>query len=108
MEKWKVIYAGNSELGEVDIKQGTFQGDFSSPLVLIPLSLILRNAKVMYEFSGSKKKINHLLFMDELQLYSHNEKRLDSLVQTIHVSGDDIGTEFGIEKCMLVIGRKDC
>ena len=70
MEKWRVIYAGNSELGEADIKQGISQGDFSCPLVfvlLIALSLILRKTKATYELSGSKEKINHLLFMDGLQ-----------------------------------------
>ena len=46
MEKWKVMLcSGNSELGEVEIKQGIFQGYSLSPLVfvlaLIPLSLIL-------------------------------------------------------------------
>ena len=65
---------GNSELGEVEIKQGIFQGDSLSPLVfvlaLILLSLILRKAKVAYEFSESKEEINHLLFMDDLKLYS--------------------------------------
>ena len=50
MEKWRVMLcAGNLELGEIDIKQGIFQGDPLSPLVfvlaLIPLSLILRKAK---------------------------------------------------------------
>ena len=64
MEKWRVMLcAGNSELGEVDIKRGIFQGDSLSPLVfvlaLIPLSLILRKAKAAYEFSGIKLKINH-------------------------------------------------
>ena len=72
-EKWKVMLcSGNSELGKVEIKQGIFQGDFLSPLVfvlaLIPLSLILRKVKAAYEFSESKKKINHLLFMDDLKL----------------------------------------
>ena len=56
------IYRGNSELGEVEIKQGIFQGDSLSPLefvlALIPLSLILRKAKAAYEFSESKEKIN--------------------------------------------------
>ena len=52
-------------------------------LALIPLSLILKKAKAAYEFSGSKVKINHLLFMDDLKLYSRNEKELDSLVQTV-------------------------
>ena len=36
---------------------------------MIPLSLILRKAKAAYEFSESKVKINHLLFMDDLKLY---------------------------------------
>ena len=48
-------------------------------LALIPLSLILRKAKAAYEFSGSKWKIIYLLFMDNLKLYSRNEKRLDWL-----------------------------
>ena len=75
MEKWKVMLcSGNSELGVVEIKRGIFQGDSLSPLVfvlaLIPLSLILRKAKAAYEFSESKEEINHLLFMDDLKLYS--------------------------------------
>ena len=40
MEKWKVtLCSGNSELGEVEIKQGIFQGDSLSPLVFV-LALI--------------------------------------------------------------------
>ena len=62
-------------------------------LALIPLSLILRKAKAAYEFSGSKEMINHLLFMDDLNLYSHNEKELDYLVQTICIFSKDIGME---------------
>ena len=59
MEKWKVMLCpGNSGLGQVEIKQGIFQGDSLSPLVfvlaLIPLSLILRKAKAAYEFSENK------------------------------------------------------
>ena len=75
-------------------------------VALIPLSLILRKTKVAYEFSGSKEKINHFLFMGNLKLYSRNEKELDSLVQTIRVFSEDTGMEFGIEKCdMLVIEK---
>ena len=72
-----------------------------------PLSLILRKANAAYEFSGSKVKINYLLFMDHLKLYSRIEKELDGLYQTICVFSKDIGMEFGIEKCaMLVIEKK--
>ena len=109
MEKWRIMLcAWNLGLGEGDIKQGIFQGDFLSSLVfvllLIPLSLILRKTSAAHEFSGSKEKINHLIFMDDLKLHSPNEKELDSLVQTIHIFSKDIGMEFGIEKrAMLVI-----
>ena len=110
MEKWKVMLcSGNSELGKVEIKLGIFQ-DSSSPIVflltLIPLSLILRTAKAGYEFSESKEKINHLLFMDDLKLYSRSEKGLDSLEQTVRVFSKDIGMEFGIEKCAMLVMEK--
>ena len=79
-----MLCSENSELDEVEIKRGIFQGDSLSlsvyVLALIPLSLILRKAKPGYEFSESKENINHLLFMDDLRLYSRSEKRLDSLV----------------------------
>ena len=111
MEKWKVMLcSGNSELGEVEIKRGIFQGDSLSPLVfvltLIPLSLILRQAKAAYKFSESKEKINHLLFMDDLKLYSRSEKGLDSLVQTVCVFSEDIGMKFVIEKCAMLVMEK--
>ena len=71
MEKWKVMLCtGNSELDEVEIKRGIFQGDSLSPLVfilaLIPLSLILRKAKAAHQFLESYEKINHLLFIFRL------------------------------------------
>ena len=75
-------------------------------LSLIPLCLILRKGKAAYEFSKSKEKINHLLFMDDLKLYSRNEKGLDSLVQTVHVFSEHIGIEFGIEKCAMLVMEK--
>ena len=81
-----MLCSGNSELGEVEIKRGISQVSLSSlvfVLALIPLRLILRKGKAAYEFSESKEKINHLLFMDDLKLYSRSEKELDSLVQTV-------------------------
>ena len=74
-------------------------------LALIPLSLILRKAKVALSFQ--KEKINHLLLMDDLNLYSRSEKGFDSLVQTVRVFSEDIGMQFGIEKCaMLLMGKR--
>ena len=70
MEKRRVMLcAGNSELGEVDVKRGIFPGDSLPPIVfllaLTPLSLILRKAKAAYQFSESRNKIIHLLFTDD-------------------------------------------
>ena len=94
---------------DTSFKQGIFQGDSLSPLVfvlaLIPLSLISRKAKAAYKFSESKEKINHLLFMDDLKLYSRNEKGFDS-VQTVRVFSEYIGLEFGIEKCAMLVVEK--
>ena len=103
IEKWKVMLSSwNSELGEVEIKQGIFQGDALSPLVFVLVS-IKKGKGSIYEFSESKEKMNHLLFMDDLKLYSWSEKRLDSLVQTVRVFSEDIGMEFGIGKCAMLV-----
>ena len=109
MEKCKVIQcSGNVELGEVEIKRGIFHNSLS-PLVfvltLISLSLILRKAKATYEFSECREKINHLLLMDDLKLYSRSQKGLDS-VQTVRVFSEYIGLEFGIEKCAMLVVEK--
>ena len=44
--------------------------------------------------------------MDDLKLYSRNEKELDSLVQTIRIFSKDIGMEFSIEKCAMLVIEK--
>ena len=44
--------------------------------------------------------------MDDLKLYSQSEKGLDSLVQTVRVFNEDIGMEFGIEKCAMLVMEK--
>ena len=104
-----MLYSENSELGKVEIKRGIFQGHslsplvFVSPLALIPFSLILKKAKAAYQFSESKEKIKDLLFMDDLKLYSRSEKGLDSLIQTVRIFSEDIGMEFGIEKCTMLV-----
>ena len=62
--------------------------------------------KAAYEFSESKEKINHLLFMDYLKLYSRSERGLDSLAQTVCVFSEDIGMVFGIEKYAMLVMEK--
>ena len=92
------------------IERGIFQGDSLSPLlfviILIPLTHILRKASPGYEFASSKEKINHLLYMDDLKLYSKTEKALDSLIQTVRIFSNDIKMEFGIEKCAILVLKR--
>ena len=57
-------------------------------------------------FQKAKRRINHLLFVDNLKLYSRIEKGLDSLVQIVRVLSEDIGMEFGIEKCAMLLMEK--
>ena len=44
--------------------------------------------------------------MDDLKLHSRIEKGLDSLVQTVRVFSENIGMEFGIEKCAMLLIEK--
>ena len=44
--------------------------------------------------------------MDDFKLYSRSEKGLDSLVQTFRVFSEDIGIDFGIEKCAVLVMEK--
>ena len=105
-----MLCSGNSELGAVEIKRDIFQGDSLPPLVfvlaLITLSLILKMAKTAFEFSASKERINHLLFMDDLKMYSRSEKGLDSLVHAVRVFNKDIAMEFRIGKCAMLVMEK--
>ena len=73
----KELTAGNEILGEVNIKRGIFQGDSLSPLLfvtsLISLTLVLRKIKAGYDLGKGNGVINHLLFMDDLNIYGKNE-----------------------------------
>ena len=66
-------------------------------LALIPLTLILRDAKEGYDFREKVRK-NHLSYMDDLKLYSKDEKQIDTLVNIVGIFSDGIKMEFGISK----------
>ena len=63
--------------------------------------------KVNVKFSSNTEMIYHLLFMADLKLYANNEKGVDTLVQTIRISSDDIGMEFGIDKCATLVLKRE-
>ena len=87
-----------------------FQGDSLSPLLfvlcMVPLSFVLKRSNDGYEWFGSGSKINHLLFMDDLKLFGKSYDQIDSLVKTVHTFSTDIGMEFGIKKCGMVVLKR--
>ena len=88
------------------MRREIFQGDSLSPLLfvlaLIPLIMVLRKVTAGYELAGGKGVVNHLLFMDDLKLYGKSERQVDTLVNTVRVVSQDIGMEFGINKCAVL------
>ena len=108
MKKWKLLLSSNrSDSCEVNLNRGIFQGDSLSPLILaiwmIPLSLLLRKVKTSYEWGRKEFKHNHLLFVGDLKLFGKSEDQIDSLVQTVFIFSEDIGMEFSLKKCGVVI-----
>ena len=95
------------KLGLVDIRRGIFQGDSLSPLIfvvcMVPLTKILQNAKPGYTCILGDGKINHLFFMDDFKIYGKNKAEIESLVSTVWLISQDIGMEFGIKKCGVVV-----
>ena len=43
------------------------------------------------------------MYMDDIKLFAQNEKELETLIHTIRIYSQDIGMEFGIEKCALLV-----
>lgn len=108
MPKWTTELTSNGEmLGEVGIRRGIFQGDSLSPLLfvvaMIPLTMLLRKEAMGYRFGREGKKINHLLFMDDLKLFGRDETELDKLCSVVNKFSRDIRMEFGLDKCATLV-----
>ena len=43
------------------------------------------------------------MFMNDIKLFSKNEKEMETLIQAVRVYRDNIGMEFGIEKYYVLI-----
>ena len=108
MKNWRVeLTAGGKGLAETKIQRGIFQGDALSPLLFIiammPLNHKLKKCTAGYKLNRSQEKVNHQMYMDDIKLFAKNEKELETLIQTIRIYSQDIGMEFGIEKCALLV-----
>ena len=108
MKTWRVeLTVGGRRLAETNIQRGIFQGDALSPLLFIiaimPLNRILRKCTVGYKLSRSQEKVSHLMYMDDIKLFAKNEKELETLIYTVRIYSRDLGMEFGIEKCAMLV-----
>ena len=94
-------------LAELKIQRGIFHGDALSPLlfviVMMALNHILMKCTARYKLTKSQEKINHLMYTDDIKLFAKNEKELETLIHTVRIYSQDIGMEFGIEKCAMLI-----
>ncbi len=43
------------------------------------------------------------MYMDDIKLFAKNEKELETLIHTVRIYCQDIGMEFGIEKCAMLV-----
>ena len=108
IEEWKLSLTSNGEdLGEVNVKRGIFYEDSLSPLLfvltMVPLSLIFRKVNASYEWGQKEYKMDYLLFLDDLKLFSKSEEQMDTLVRNVHAFSTKIGMEFGMKKCGILI-----
>ena len=112
MQTWRVeLTAGGRSIAERKIQRGIFEGDALSPLQFIigkmPLYHILRKCAAGYKLSRSQEKINHLMYMDDIKLFAKNEKELKTLIRAVRIYSQDIGMEFGIGKCAILVMKSD-
>ena len=108
MNSWKLqLNASWKTLAEINFKKGIFQSGSLSPLLfvfcIVPLTWLLKIAKAGYEWGNKGLKLDYLLLMDDLRLFAKNKNQIDSLVQTVRIFSEDIGMQFGIKKCGVLI-----
>ena len=70
---------------------------------MVSLTWLLIRAKTGYEWGNKGFKLNHLLFKGDLKLFTKRKNQIDSLVQTMHIFSENIGMQFGIKKCGVLI-----
>ena len=65
----------------------------------MPFNHILRKCTAGYKLSRPQEKNHHLMYMDDIKVFAKNEKELETQIHAVRIYNQDIGIEFGIEKC---------
>ena len=69
----------------------------------MPLNHILRKCTARCKLSRSQEKINDLMYTDDIKLFAKNKNEQETLIHTVRIYSQDIGMEFGIEKCTMLV-----
>ena len=71
-----------------------------------PFNHIVRKFTAGYKLSKSQEKIIHVMNMDDIKLFTKNEKELETLIQTLRMYSQDIGMEFSMGKCAMLVMKR--
>ena len=94
---------------EGKIQRGIFQGGALSLLLFVIAMMLLSH--ILRKCAGSNKlhrlqeKSYLRVYMDNIKPFAKMEKELETLIQAVRIYSQDIGTEFGIVKCAVLIKR---
>ena len=108
MQTWRVeMTKKKKDLAEVKIQRSIFQGDALSPflfvIAMMPFNHIRRKCTAGYKLSKSQDMMNDLMNMDDIKLFAQNEEELEIIIQTVRIYSKDIGMEFVIGKCAILV-----
>ena len=77
----------------------------------MPLNHILRKRTGGYKLTKSREKINHQMYMMTSnclpKVKKKKKKELETLIHTIRIYSKDIGMEFTIEKCAMLVMKSE-
>ena len=46
------------------------------------------------------------MYLDDIKVFAKNEKELERLIHTVRIYSQDIGMEFGTEKCAILVMKR--
>jgi hypothetical protein len=64
-------------------------------IALIPLTRELNRSKCGYQVHGTERKINHLLYIDDMKRIGRSEEELGNVIKIVKTFSDDIIMKFG-------------
>jgi hypothetical protein len=99
---------GNTGLG---IKKVVFQGDLFSLVLfclsLNPILLLLNTSEIGYKLNmQNKRRLSHLIEMEDLQLHGETQEKLHSLIDTLIIFGNNIKMTLGFDSYTIINIRK--